>query len=168
MPADGGVHGQTPDVRKDLGIGDEEHEGEEEDAEDEGADAFDEAAESLASGGSMLMSPRTLAANIARDHDPRYKTLEEYLERLRTYVTYANVQDIELDQNHLVEMAVRGQMIDALYWDCAAETTVEQEVELLQSYHTQEAANEPVFGSEEYPGYIVRIKVLKDLSLIHI
>ena len=60
MPADSGVHGQTPDIRKDLGIGDEEeHEGEQEDAEDEGEDAFDEAAESLASGGSMLMSPRT-------------------------------------------------------------------------------------------------------------
>ena len=111
------------------------------------------------------MSPRTLAANIARDHDPRYKSLGEYLERLRTYVTYASVQEIELDQSHLVEMAVRGQMIDALYWESAAETTVEQEVELLQSYHTQEEANEPVFGSEEYPGYIVRIKVL---SLIHI
>ena len=157
MPADSGVHGQTPDIRTDLGLGDEEEqEGEDEDAAREGEDAVDDTAASLFSGGSMRMSPRTLAAHIARDHDPRYETLEEYLERFRTYVTYASIQDIELDGNHLVEMATRAKMIDALCWDSKADTTPDQEVELLQDNLRQETANEPVIGSEDYPGFAAR------------
>ena len=89
---------RTPDIHRDIGLGDGDHrrgddeeydgptaddegEGHEDYPEGEGDDEFPEPSESAGSG--HRMTPRTLLRQLETDHDPRYQSLDDYLERLR-------------------------------------------------------------------------------------
>jgi hypothetical protein len=90
----------SPDLHRDLGLGDGDRGGEEGDEEEDAEnDAFLVPSESPGSG--QHLRPRTLIRKPEHDHDPRYRTIENYVDRRRTYLAVAEIRRAELDPGRL-------------------------------------------------------------------